>query len=78
MDELTVGRIRRTHGLTGEMQVQSETNDGPNVFSSGRRFQVRGAGKKQPHATLTLKSSRPHKGGFLLQFDGRGVATCVG
>ncbi len=67
MDELTVGRIRRTHGLNGEMQVKPETNDGPSVFQSGRRFQVRGA-KNSSHATLTLETSRPHKGGFLLRF----------
>ena len=68
MDELTVGRIRRTHGLTGEIQVQSETNDGRGVFLPGRRFHVRGAGKRVSHTTLTLETSRPHKGGFLLRF----------
>lgn len=68
MDELTVGRIRRTHGLAGEMQVQAETNDGLDVYLSGRRFQLRGAGKKVSHTTLTLETSRPHKGGFLLRF----------
>ncbi len=70
MDEFTVGRIRRTHGLTGELQVQSETTDGADVFQSGRTFQVRVVGRKVPHSTLTLETSRPHKGGFLLRFTG--------
>lgn len=68
MDEFTVARIRRTHGLTGELQVQSETSDGPDVFVSGRKFLVRAAGSKVLHTTLTLETSRPHKGGFLLRF----------
>lgn len=68
MNEFTVARIRRTHGLTGELQVQSETTDGPDVFLPGRTFQVRAVGRDVPHTTLTLETSRPHKGGFLLRF----------
>ena len=70
MDEFTVARVRRTHGLNGELQVQSETTDGAAVFQPGRTFQVHGAGQNLPRTTLTLESSRPHKGGFLLQFAG--------
>ena len=68
MDEITVARIRRAHGLTGELQVQSETGDGLETFQPGRRFKVRAVGRDAARATLTLETSRPHKGGFLLRF----------
>ena len=68
MNEMTVARIRRTHGLTGELQVQSETGDGTEIFQPGRRFLVRVAGQEAPHRTLTVETSRPHKGGFLMRF----------
>lgn len=68
MDEITVARIRRTHGLAGELQVQSETGDGTETFQPGRRFKVRIIGRETPHTTLTLEMSRPHKGGFLVRF----------
>lgn len=70
MDELTVARIGRPHGLAGEFLVRSETDDGPDVFVPGRRFLLRFAGQKFPDETLTLEASRPHKGGFLLKFVG--------
>ncbi len=68
MDEITVARIRRAHGLTGELQVQSETGDATETFQPGRRFQVRLVGRHEPDTTLTLETSRPHKGGFLMRF----------
>lgn len=68
MDEITVARIRRAHGLTGELQVQSETGDETETFQPGRRFQVQVVGRDVPHTTLTLETSRPHMGGFLMRF----------
>jgi len=68
MDELTVARIGRPHGLAGEFLVRSETDDGPDVFLPGRRFLLRFTRQDLPDKALTLETSRPHKGGFLLKF----------
>ncbi len=48
--------------------MQSETSDGMETFQPGRRFRVRAVGRDLAHTTLTLETSRPHKGGFLMRF----------
>lgn len=69
MDVLTVARVRRAHGLAGEVLVQAETDDGVEVFRAGRRFDVRAPrGAKVGPGELTVTESRPHRGGFLLRF----------
>lgn len=69
MDGLTVARVRRAHGLAGEVLVQAETDDGAEVFRPDRRFEVRGPrGAAIGYRRLTLTDSRPHRGGYLLRF----------
>jgi len=69
MDVLTVARVRRAHGLAGEVLVQAETDDGADVFRPDRRFEVRAPqGAEVRFRELTLTGSRPHRGGFLLRF----------
>jgi 16S rRNA processing protein RimM len=63
---LVVGRIRRTHGLDGEVSVDVVT-DFPERFVPGTAFVWRGHG---PEETLTLKTARPHSGRILLAFEG--------
>lgn len=63
---LIVGRIRRTHGLDGEVSVDVVT-DFPERFVPGALFVWRGTG---PEKMLTLKSARPHTGRLLLAFEG--------
>ncbi|MGD8496317.1 MAG: ribosome maturation factor RimM [Gemmatimonadales bacterium] len=83
MDGLTVARVRRAHGLAGEVLVQAETDDGADVFCADRRFDVRGpTGEPIRYRQLTLVASRPHRGGYLLQFrevaDRGGAETLLG
>jgi 16S rRNA processing protein RimM len=69
MDVLTVARVRRAHGLAGEMLVYAETDDGAEVFQAERRFGVRiERGTETVVREMTLIESRPHRGGYLLRF----------
>lgn len=69
MDVLTVARVRRAHGLAGELLVHTETDDGAEVFTAERRFGVRiGRAAETVVRELTLIASRPHRGGYLLKF----------
>lgn len=69
MDVLTVARVRRAHGLAGEVLVHAETDDGDAVFIPERRLAVRPPrGGRTPFDELTVVGSRPHRGGYLLLF----------
>lgn len=69
MDVLTVARVRRAHGLAGEVLVHAETDDGAEVFRAERRLVVRAPrGGRTPFDEVTLVESRPHRGGYLLRF----------
>lgn len=61
---LTVGFLRRPHGLHGEMVMDLHT-DFPERMKSGRKLLV-GA----EHKPLTLASARPHQAGLLVKFKG--------
>ena len=61
---LTVGFIRRPHGVQGEMVMDLHT-DFPERMRSGRKLLV-GEG----HQSLTLVSVRPHQAGLLVKFKG--------
>lgn len=71
-----VGRIRRSHGVRGEVVVES-FSDAPDRFAVGRELLVspaadaRGA-VRLPGAQrrLTVASLRPHKGALLVGFEG--------
>lgn len=69
-----VARIKRAHGLVGEVLVHAETDDGAEVFGVERRFAVRPRPGKVPATAppvlreVTLMESRPHRGGYLLRF----------
>lgn len=77
MEELTVARVRRAHGLDGEVLVQTVTDDGAEIFVPDRPLSVRRAGRNGEHGVLTVATSRPHRGGYLLRFreiEGREAA----
>lgn len=69
-DLVIVGRVRRPHGVRGELVVELMTDEPDVVYASGRR--VFGgtfdgdAGEDAP--TLTVTESRPFKDGLLVQF----------
>ena len=61
---LTVGFIRRPHGLQGEMVMDLHT-DFPERMKNGRKLLV-----GDEHRSLTLSSVRPHQAGLLVRFKG--------
>jgi 16S rRNA processing protein RimM len=64
---LTVGFIRRPHGVQGEMVMDLHT-DFPERMKQGRKLLV-----GEEHQPQTLVSVRPHQAGLLVRF--RGVET---
>lgn len=72
-DCAAVGRIRRPHGVRGELVLEALTDEPDAIFASGRRvFQGTPEGAlwldprtRQPRA-LEVKALRPVKDGFLL------------
>ena len=66
-----IGRVRNAHGIRGELVVEPITDAPDAVFASGRRvFAGTVAGDLAPGApTLTVRRSRPFKGGWIVAFD---------
>ena len=68
MQAIVVARLRRAHGLEGELFASHDTGDPELVFSHGREFGLTGGVGPGIPGSLTLESARPHKGGYLLRF----------
>jgi 16S rRNA processing protein RimM len=66
-DRIDVARIRRPHGVRGEVLVES-LSDVPGRFDAGSRLYLVGAGGEA--RVVEVASSRPHAGGLLLSFRG--------
>ena len=74
-DVASVGRVRRPHGLRGELVVESLTDEPDAIFAPGRRVfrgQADGSlylapGSNEP-APLTVTALRPFKEGWLICF----------
>lgn len=67
-----VGRVRKAHGVRGELVVEPISDEPDAVFASGRRFSV-GDAEGRPDArgtTIELVSRRPFRDGFLATFAG--------
>jgi len=69
-----VGRVRRAHGIRGELVVETLTDEPDAVFASGRRVFVGSAAGDpvQPSRELHVQRSSPFKGGLIVHFDGLG------
>lgn len=67
-----VGRVRRAHGIRGELVVESMTDAPDAIFAPGRRvFAGTSDGdvaKGQPE--LRILRSSPFKGGWIIAFEG--------
>ena len=61
---LTVGFLRRPHGLQGEIVMDIHT-DFPERMKRGRKLFV-----GEDHQPMTLTSVRPHQSGLLVKFKG--------
>jgi 16S rRNA processing protein RimM len=67
---VTVGRVVRPHGNRGEVVIAPETDFGAERFRAGERLQTI---RDERIEQLTVRSSRPHDGRWVVGFDG--VAT---
>ena len=73
---MIVGRVRKAHGLRGELVVEGITDEPDAVFASGRCvFAGTVAGEPaNPPRELHVTEASPFKGGFIVKFaevDGR-------
>ena len=67
-----MGRVRRAHGIRGELVIEALTDAPDAVFAAGRRVFVGTPGGEMaagPQELRILKSS-PFKGGLIVAFDG--------
>lgn len=67
-----VGRLRRAHGIRGELVVEPITDAPDAIFAPGRRvFAGTADGRIDPKLrTLAVKSRRPFKDGWIVFFEG--------
>ena len=67
---IIVGRVRKAHGIRGEVVVEPITDAPDAVFASGRRvFAGTAAGDLAPNRTeLHVESTRPFNEGLLVRF----------
>jgi 16S rRNA processing protein RimM len=67
---LAVGRVRRSHGLRGELVVESLTDAPDAVFASGRRVfaGTKGGALSPDGLELHVIKSSPFKGGLIVAF----------
>ena len=68
LDAIVVARLRKAHGLDGEILARIDTGDPDSIFVPGREFKIAGSPAGSPIPNLTLETARPHKGGYLLRF----------
>lgn len=65
-----VGRIRKVHGLRGELVIELHTDEPDTIFVPGRRVfvgSVRGVMRPEP---LEITTVRPFKEGRIVKFSG--------
>jgi 16S rRNA processing protein RimM len=66
-----VGRVRKAHGVRGELVIELLTDEPDAFFASGRRVYAGTVnGEVSPGApTLTVREAQPFKGGLIVRFD---------
>jgi 16S rRNA processing protein RimM len=68
---LIVGRVRKAHGVRGDLVIEALTDDAALVFSSGRRV-IAGTTTGDPSKDLRelhISAANPFKGGYIVHFD---------
>jgi 16S rRNA processing protein RimM len=65
-----VGRIRKVHGLRGELVIELHTDEPEAVFVPGRRVCVGSARAVLRPERLEISSVRPFKEGYIAKFVG--------
>lgn len=69
---IIVGRVRKAHGIRGDLVVEALTDEPDAVFAPGRRV-FAGTASGDPARdgrALTIASASPFKGGFIVHFSG--------
>jgi 16S rRNA processing protein RimM len=68
--ELTVGRVVKAHGVTGELVVDIRTDDPELRFAPGSVLRARGRDRRED--SYTVETVRPHGNRLLLRLAGVG------
>ena len=68
----SVGRVRRAHGIRGEVVIEALTDAPDAIFAAGRRvFAGTRDGELSPGAPeMHIVRASPFKGGFIVTFEG--------
>ena len=69
---IIVGRVRKAHGIRGDLVVEPMTGQPDAVFAAGRRV-LAGTASGDPardRRELHIVSVSPFKGGYIIHFDG--------
>ncbi|MFZ0903770.1 MAG: ribosome maturation factor RimM [Mycobacterium sp.] len=66
--ELTVGRVVKAHGVTGEVIVEVRTDDPELRFAPGTVLRAKASDHRERNCVVA--AVRPHGGRLLLQLDG--------
>jgi 16S rRNA processing protein RimM len=66
--ELTVGRVVKAHGVTGELVVDIRTDDPDLRFAPGSVLRAKGSDRRE--RTYTVETVRPHGNRLLLRLSG--------
>jgi 16S rRNA processing protein RimM len=68
----SVGRVRRAHGIRGEVVIEALTDAPDAIFAAGRRVLAGSRnGELSPGAPeMHIVRSSPFKGGFIVSFEG--------
>jgi len=71
-DYYVVGRVRRAHGIRGELVVETMTDAPDAIFAAGRRVLAGDATGKPTRDALELRivRSSPFKGGLIVAIEG--------
>jgi 16S rRNA processing protein RimM len=66
--ELTVGRVVKAHGVTGELVVEVRTDDPELRFAPGAMLRAKGAGRRERN--YTVETVRAHGSRLLVRLAG--------
>jgi 16S rRNA processing protein RimM len=71
MDLVIVGRIRKAHGIRGDLVVEAISDEPDAIFASGRRVIAGDANGNPLRSALELHItySSPFKGGYIVHFE---------
>ena len=72
---LVVGRLRKPHGLKGNVAIFPLTSDPDLVFAAGQQVGVKGLDGEFVHESLTIEWSAKYHREWILKFKGMDVST---